>query len=135
MKKVIISVAVSTVVLIALSLIVMYVFFNFFPSLAEEYFSPVFRTAGKLDWMYFVHPLVLSVALKWFWERYKGILHGNLVVRAFEVALVYAVVAMLPVLWLTFSTIDISFNMIITWFTYGFLQSFVAGLVFAKLNP
>jgi hypothetical protein len=85
--------------------------------------------------MYFVHPLVLSIALKWFWERYKGIFHGNVFIKALEVALVYGVVALIPVLWLTFSAIDVSIQMILTWLLYGFLQSFAAGIVFAKLNP
>jgi hypothetical protein len=41
----------------------------------------------------------------------------------------------LPVLWLTFSAIDISGLMVFSWLGYGILQAFVAGLVFAMLNP
>ena len=85
--------------------------------------------------MFFAHPFVLSIALKWFWERYKSILTGNIFLKGLEVALVYGVVAMIPVLWLTFSAIDISFKMVLTWLLYGFIQSFAAGIVFAKLNP
>jgi hypothetical protein len=44
-------------------------------------------------------------------------------------------VAMLPVLWLTFSAIDISAIMVLSWLGYGILQAFVAGLIFATLNP
>jgi hypothetical protein len=105
-----------------------------FPRVSEQYFSPVFRSAGALDWMYFLHPLILSIALKWFWERYKSIFSGYYVIRALEVALVYIIVAMVPVLWLTFSAIDVSFVMVLTWTLYGFIQAFAAGLVFAKLN-
>jgi len=135
MKKVIISVLISTVVLLLLSFAMLYFSIYFFPALSEEYFSPVFRSAGKLDWMYFVHPLVLSIALKWFWERYKNIFKGNILLKAIEVALVYGVVAMIPVLWMTFSAMDISLKMSLTWLLYGFIQSFAAGIVFAKLNP
>ena len=92
-------------------------------------------SSGRVDWMYFIHPLVLSIALKWFWERYKSILTGNILLKALEVALVYGVVALLPVLWITFSAIDVSLKMILTWMLYGFIQSFAAGIVFAKLNP
>jgi len=49
--------------------------------------------------------------------------------------LVYSIVALLPILWLTFSAIDVSLKMIITWFIYGLVQAFAAGIVFAKLNP
>jgi len=51
------------------------------------------------------------------------------------VALVYGIVALLPILWLTFSAIDVSLKMTITWFIYGFVQAFAAGIVFAKFNP
>ena len=129
------SVLASTVVLLFLSFAMLYSSIYFFPALTEEYFSPVFRSAGKLDWMYFVHPLVLSIALKWFWERYKNIFKGNILLKALEVALVYGIVAMMPVLWMTVSAIDISLKMSLTWLLYGFIQSFAAGIVFGKLNP
>lgn len=135
MKKVILSVTVSTIVLSALSVAMLLGAIKFLPGLMEEYFSPVFRPAGREDWLFYAHPLIISIALKWFWERYKNILHGPLLVRALEVALVYVIVALLPVLWLTFSAIDVSLSMILTWLAYGFIQAFVAGIVFARLNP
>lgn len=135
MKKIILSVAVSTIVLTILGFAMLYGAIQVFPNLMEEYFSPVFRPAGREDWLFYAHPLILSIALKWFWERYKSLFTGSLLVRAFEVALVYAVVALLPVLWLTFSAIDVSLVMIFTWILYGLVQSFAAGIVFAKLNP
>ena len=55
--------------------------------------------------------------------------------RSIEVAFVYGIVALLPILWLTFSAIDVSLEMVLTWFIYGIVQAFVAGIVFAKLNP
>jgi hypothetical protein len=135
MKKLLLSVILSTVVLLLLSWGMLFLSIQFFPDVSAEYLSPVFRSAGKIDWMYFIHPLVLSIALKWFWERYKSIFNGNILLKGFEVALVYSVVAMIPVLWLTFSVIDISMKMVLTWMLYGFLQAFAAGIVFAKLNP
>lgn len=134
-KKVILSLSISSVVLLAMSFIMLRLSIYLFPTLTMEYLSPVFRSAGKMDWLYYVHPLVISVALLWFWERYKGIFSGPCILRAFEVALVYGIVAMVPVLWLTFSAIDVSFQMILTWLLYGFIQAFAAGIVFAKLNP
>jgi hypothetical protein len=135
MKKIITSVAISTIVLSILAVIMLYSAINIFPQVMEEYFSPVFRPSGREDWIFYAHPLILSIALKWFWERYKNIFRGSLLLRSLEVALVYCIVALLPVLWLTFSAIDISFSMILTWVIYGLVQSFAAGIVFAKLNP
>jgi hypothetical protein len=135
MKKVILSVIISGLVLLMLSAVMFYVSAYFFPSVTQEYLSAVFRTSGKTDWLYYAHPFVLSIALKWFWERYKGIFKGSFIVRALEVALVYGIVALVPVLWLTFSAIDVSLQMALTWLLYGLIQAFAAGIVFAKLNP
>lgn len=135
MKKIIIAVTTSTIVVSILGVVMLYSAIYFFPNLMEEYFSPVFRPSGQEDWFFYAHPLIFSIALKWFWERYKNLFKGTLLLRAIEVALVYSIVALLPVLWLTFSAIDISFAMILTWLVYGLVQSFAAGIVFAKLNP
>jgi len=134
-RKVIVSVLVSGMVLLALSFIMFYGSVYFFPSVTEQYLSTVFRNSGKADWLYYAHPFILSISLKWFWERYKDIFNGPLLLRAIEVALVYGIVALLPVLWLTFSVIDVSLTMVLTWLLYGLIQSFAAGIVFAKLNP
>jgi len=126
---------IAGIVMLLLGLGMLYLGIYFFPRIADEYFSPVFRRAGETDWTFYVHPFILSFALKWFWERYKGIFKGGVFLRAIEVALVYGMVALLPILWLTFSAIDVSVKMVITWFIYGVVQSFAAGIVFAKLNP
>lgn len=134
-KKTLLSLSISSIVLLIMSFVMLKLSIYLFPVLTMEYLSPVFRSAGKMDWLYYVHPLIISIALLWFWERYKGIFSGPCILRAFEVALVYGIVAMIPVLWLTFSAIDVSLQMILTWLLYGFIQAFAAGIVFAKLNP
>jgi hypothetical protein len=135
MKKIILSVIISGFVLLILSLAMFYSLIYLFPTVAQEYFSSVFRTSGKTDWLYYAHPFILSIALKWFWERYKDIFKGSFILRALEVAMVYGIVALIPVLWLTFSAIDVSLPMALTWLLYGLIQAFAAGIVFAKLNP
>jgi len=136
MKKATSAVIVSGIILLLVSFGLLYAMIAIFPHQAEEYFSPVFRWSNAgTDWMFYAHPFVLSIALKWFWERYKEILPGGTIMKALELAFVYGIVAMLPVLWLTFSAIDISAIMVLSWLGYGILQGFVAGLVFATLNP
>lgn len=135
MKKVLTAGISAGIVLLALSIGLAYLSIYALPKLTEEYFSPVFRPSGSIDWMFYVHPFILSFALKWFWERYKDEFKGPLLLRALEVAFVYGIVAMIPVLWLTFSAIDVSVQMVVTWLGYGLLQAFVAGIIFAKLNP
>jgi len=107
-SKVIIAWLMAGVVMLLLGLGMVFICIHFFPKIADEYFSPVFRKAGETDWTFYLHPFILSFGLKWFWERYKGIFRGGALLRAAEVALVYGVVALLPILWLTFSAIDVS---------------------------
>jgi hypothetical protein len=135
LKKVLQSVLLSGVILLLLSALMFFAGAKFLPGVTQQYMSSVFRSAGNTDWMFYAHPFIVSIALKWFWERYKTILKGSLFLKALEMSLVYGIVALIPVLWLTFSAIDVSFSMVITWLFYGLVQAFAAGIIFAKLNP
>lgn len=134
MKKSIIIFLVSSVVLLAMSFIMLRISLLLFPDISMQYLSPVFRSSGDMNWMYYVHPLITTAALYWFWTRYNTYFKAQFIFKALEIAFVYCVVAMIPVLWLTFSAIDVSFSMVATWLLYGFIQSFCAGLVFAILD-
>lgn len=136
MKKDITSILIAGLLVLATSLSILYIAIFFFPSMMEEYYNAVFRSSSfETDWLFYVHPFLLSASLKWFWDRSKSLFSGPLLLRAAEAALTYGMVAMLPVLWLTFSAIDISFIMVFTWLVYGVIQAFIAGIVFARMNP
>lgn len=118
------------------SLALLYSFIYLLPSIMDEYYNPVFRSSSfKTDWLFYAHPFVLSISLYWFWDRFKTTINGSLTQRAFQISLAFGIIAMFPVLWLTFSAVDISLIMVATWLAYGILQAFVAGLVFAKMSP
>jgi len=135
MKNSIVAVLIAGTVVLLASLGILYAAIFLFPKIMEEYYNEVFRASSfETDWLFYAHPFVLSAALKWFWERYKELFRGPSLLRAFEVGLVYAIVAMLPVLWLTFSAINISVVMVITWLLYGIVQATIAGFVFAKTD-
>ncbi|MCU0397349.1 MAG: hypothetical protein MUC73_04510 [Cyclobacteriaceae bacterium] len=135
MNKNIISVLIAGLLVLLVSLGILYIGIFAFPSLMEEYYNSVFRSSSfDTDWLFYAHPFVLSAALKWFWDRSRDSFKGSLISKAARVSLAYGLVAMLPVLWLTFSAIDVSFIMVITWLTYGYVQSLIATVVFAKMN-
>jgi len=135
MKRVVPILLAGTLILLA-SQAVLYAMIYFVPSIMDEYYNPVFRSSSfSTDWLFYIHPFILGGSLYWFWDRFKSSFTGSYVWRAFEVALAYAIIAMLPVLWLTFSAIDISFVMVTTWMIYGIMQAFIAGLVFARMTP
>jgi len=106
-----------------------------FPGLFLEYNNPLFNSNGSRDWLFYSHAFVISFALTLMWQRFKNVFTGNFIVRGIEFGCVYAATALLPVMWITFSSLDITFAMVASWFFYGLLQAIVAGIFFAKLNP
>ncbi len=135
MKRIVISGVVASLILLALSYIVLFITIRIFPSLVEEYYNPIFWPGGDRALLFFAHPFVLSLCLAWFWERSKNLYTGKWLFRGAEMGLVYGVVATLPSMWITFSAISVSLVMVLSWLLYGFLQAVIAGLVFARLNP
>lgn len=135
MKKTILPIIIAGIAVLVASLTILYSAIQFFPLIMEEYYNDVFRASSfETDWLFYAHPFVLSASLKWFWERYKEVFRGGDILRAIEVGLVYGIVAMLPVLWLTFSAFNISLIMVITWLVYGIIEATIAGFVFSKFD-
>ena len=136
MKKAVSPILIAGFLVLLVSLATIYSIIFLLPSVMDEYYNQVFRSNSfETDWLFYAHPFVLSISLYWFWDRFKTFFTGSPIWRAFEIALAYGIIAIVPVLWLTFSAIDISFIMVMTWLVYGIMQAFVAGLVFARLNP
>lgn len=135
MKKIVISGLIAGVILFIISYGGLYLAIKFFPQLFIEYNNPLFNSDGSRDLLFYLHAFIIAMALSWFWERFKGLFRGGFLVRGLEFGMVYAVVALLPVMWITFSAMDITFSMVASWFLYGFVQSVVAGVVLAWRNP
>lgn len=135
MKKIIFSGLVAGIILFILSYGGLYTAVRFFPGFFAEYNNPLFNSDGSRDALFYLHPFIISFALSWFWDRFKGLFNGPSIIRGLEFGFVYSVVALLPVMWITFSALDISIGMVLSWFFYGLSQAIIAGLVFAKINP
>ncbi|WP_448697555.1 hypothetical protein ACFGVR_12715 [Mucilaginibacter sp. AW1-3] len=135
MKKIIKTGLIAGVILFVLSYGGLYVTVRFFPQMFVEYNNPLFKSDGSRDVIFYLHAFIISLALSWFWERFKTLFHGSFLWRGLEFGLVYAMVALLPVMWITFSSLDITFLTVASWFIYGLVQAIIAGIAFARLNP
>jgi hypothetical protein len=135
MKKIIYPGFVAGIVLSILSYGSLYLGIRFFPSFFVDYNNPLFDSHGDRDILFYTHAFVISFALSWFWDRFKKLFAGSFLLRGLEFGFVYAVVALLPVMWITFSAMDVTVTMVVSWLLYGLVQSIIAGIVFAKLNP
>ncbi len=135
MKKIIFPGLIVGVILFILSYGSLYIGIRFFPNLFVDYNNPLFNSNGNRDVLFYMHAFVISIALSWFWDRFKGMFRGYFMLRGLEFGFVYAMVSLLPVMWITFSSMDISEYMVLSWFLYGFVQAIIAGIFFAKFNP
>ena len=137
MKKVLISGLVAGVILSILSYggLFLAVTLPMMQSFFVEYLSNVFISDRSRDFFFYSHALLISMALSWFWERSKKVFHGHFILRGLEFGLAYTIAGLLPILWMTYSQIDVSQTMVLSWLGFGFLQSCAAGIIFAKMNP
>lgn len=135
MKRVLSSGLIAGLVLFIISYGGLFLAIRFFPALFVEYNNPLFNSDGSRDVLFYLHAFIISFSLSWFWDRFKPLFRGGVIVRGFEFGFVYALVALLPVMWITFSSLDITFTMVASWFFYGLVQAVVAGWVLAKVNP
>ena len=135
MKKIILSGLVAGVVLLILSIAGLYATIWFFPGVATQYYDPAFDTQAGRGMIYYAHPFVIALALSWFWDRFRGVLTGGFLTKGMEFGLVYALIALFPVMWLIYSAMNVSLAMVGTWWVFGLFQGMFAGLVFEKLNP
>lgn len=135
MKKVLYSGLIAGISLFIISYGGLFLAITFIPELFVVYNNPLFNSDGSRDVLFYLHAFIISFALSWFWERFKSLFNGNFLLRGIEFGFVYAIVALLPVMWITFSSLDITIIMVLSWFFYGFLQAVVAGIIFARINP
>ena len=135
MKKILSSGLVAGILLFIVSYGGLFAVIRFFPSFFVDYNNPLFNSAGNRDILFYSHAFIFSFSLSWFWERCKGVFKGHPLLRGLEFGLVYAVIALIPVMWITFSSLDITFTMVASWFLYGLCQAVIAGIVFARMNP
>ncbi|MDB5122638.1 MAG: hypothetical protein JWP94_767 [Mucilaginibacter sp.] len=135
MKKILISGLIAGCILFVFSYGGLFLAIRFFPKLFTEYNNPLFNSDGSRDMLFYLHAFIFSFALSWFWDRFKGLFKGAFFLRGLEFGLVYSIIALLPVMWISFSALDITVAMVLSWFIYGVLQAITAGVVFAKVNP
>lgn len=135
MKKILISGFITGCILFVLSYGGLFLAIRFFPALFTEYNNPLFNSDGNRDMLFYLHAFIFSFALSWFWDRFKGLFKGWFMLRGLEFGLVYSLIALLPVMWISFSALDVTIAMVLSWFGYGLMQAIVAGIILAKVNP
>lgn len=122
-------------ILFAISYGGLFLAIRFVPEFFVTYNNPLFYSSGNRDLLFYMHAFIISFALSWFWQRFKGLPTGHSLRRGLQFGFIYGLVALLPVMWITFSSLDITFIMVASWFVYGLAQAVIAGIVFSMINP
>src|SRR6185312_14509066 len=135
MKKVIVSGLVAGALLLLFSVLGLYATIWFLPGVATQYFDPAFSSEPGRVMFYYIHPFIISIALSWFWNRFKGSLTGSFLTRGIEFGVMYTLIATLPMMVLIYSAMNVSLAIVATWFLLALIQGTTAGLVFEKMNP
>ncbi len=135
MKKILTTGLIAGCILFILSYGGLFLAVRFFPALFVAYNNPLFNSDGSRDILFYMHAFIISFALSWFWDRFKPLFKGGFMTRGLEFGLVYAVIALVPVMWISFSSLDITVATVLSWLLYGTIQAIIAGVVFAKVNP
>jgi hypothetical protein len=119
-----------------IGMILSFIYQGIFPSIASEYQNVnVFRPwTDPLMTVWFAYPFVLSIALAYFWNIIGKKFTGSNNSKAFQFAKLYFIIATIPGMFASYTCIQISFLMTLTWLIDGFLQAYIAGLLLAKWN-
>jgi hypothetical protein len=133
-RKIVLSGLAAGVLLLLLSIIGLYGTIWLFPRLAVQYFDPTFDSQSERAVFYFMHPFVAGLALAWFWDQCKGLFTGSFLGRGIEFGLLYWLVAVVPMMWLIYSAINVSLALVVSWLIFGLLQGIAAGLLLEKMN-
>ena len=136
MKKIVVSGLVVGTVNLILGMLLSQVYNFIFPLLSVEYTnSGLFRPwSDPLMSLFFLYPFILGFVLAWVWQVVKKLISGKtLFEKACKFALVYWVIAGLPGMFITYSTFQVSFTMVLTWSLSGLLEAIVAGWILAKM--
>src|SRR5476651_810305 len=135
MKKILTTGLIAGCILFILSYGGLFLGVRYFPALFVDYNNPLFNSDGGRDVLFYMHAFIISFALSWFWDRFKTLFKGTFIMRGLEFGFVYSIIALLPVMWISFSALDITVVMVSSWFLYGLVQAIIAGMVFTKVNP
>lgn len=136
MKKIVIPGLLAAVLMTIVGMGIGMIFNAAVPSLGEEYMNPaIFRAWDEpLMQLFFVYPFILGFALAWVWDKVKGLIKGNMWKRGLVFGLVFFLIGSIPGMFISYSTFQVSFLMVLSWTLNGLTNGVISGWVFAKLN-
>lgn len=106
------------------------------PTISTQYQNTeVFRPwSDPLMLIYFAYPFILGIVSYYLWRLLKPQLKGEGVNKALQFAWIYFVISTIPGMFITYTSMQISLAMVLLWSATGFLEAFVAGIIFSRIG-
>ena len=117
-----------------LSFAFLFITFKVFPDFFETYLDPMYNAGGSRDLFFYMHPLILAGGLSILWFRFRKYLSGNVLFQGVEFGFIYGIVALGPIIWISYSALAVTELTVFSWWIYGTIQACIAGIVFAWLE-
>lgn len=133
-KEITINTLLSGIIIFLASYAILFLGIRLFPDYFVNYISPVFNSEGERDAIFYAHPFVLAHSLSLLWNRFQKYFTGNVIKTGLEFGILYSVVALVPILWLTYAAMDVDFLMVFSWLMYGFVQSSLGGITLSLVR-
>jgi hypothetical protein len=135
MKKILWPGLVYGVVCLVSGLVIGYLFM-FFPAVSADYSNTgMMRSMNDpLMSVYYFYPFVQGIVFAWLWNTIKSFIVGSPFARAWRFGIMVWLVAMVPGMIISFSTMPLSILTVISWTVSGFVTAVLGGLVFVKMN-
>jgi membrane protease YdiL (CAAX protease family) len=134
-KKIILSGLLIGLINFIASMAVSKIFGVIFPSIAVEYQNTnLFRPwSDPLMLLFFVYPFLMGIIFAWFWNKTKNIFGENMK-GGINFGITYWIIATIPGMFITYSSMPYSLLMIISWLAGGLVSALLAGIILVKLS-
>jgi hypothetical protein len=135
MKKIILPGVIAGIAILVLGMLVSYLFM-LIPSVSADYANTAIMRQWQdpLMMLFFLYPFILGIILAFIWDKSKTLFKGTLWKRGCNFGLAIFLIATIPGMFITYTSMPYSLMTVISWTVGGLLNALVAGWIFAKMN-
>lgn len=134
-KKIILSGLLVGLINFIASMAVSKIFGVIFPVINAEYQNTnLFRPwSDPLMLLFFVYPFLMGIIFAWFWNKTKNIFGENMN-GGINFGITYWIIASIPGMFITYSSMPYSLLMVISWLVEGLVGALLAGIILVKID-
>lgn len=126
---------IAGIAMLLVMVIVSYGFMFLFPQVSEEYSTELFREWSEpLSYLFYLHPIILGLIMSWVWGLVSITMKGNEITKAVNFTLVFFLIAQIPGMFISYTTMNISLLMLMSWMLPNFTQIFAGSLILSHMN-